>query len=188
MRGCEFEGCSAKRLSRRHCSGHHWQLKQGRPLTPIARMSSTERFWSYVTKSPGCWGWSGPRNRDGYGKFSADSKRVSAHRFGYQLLVGSIPSGMEIDHSCRVRSCVNPAHLQIATRKQNVENIDVQRTSTTGVRGVGRSMGGKFRARVGHNGTTYYLVVFASIEEAGEAAKAKRLELHSNNLLDRKAS
>lgn len=176
------------RISRRHCSGHHWQLKRGRDLTPIARMNSTERFWSYVNRSPGCWGWSGPMSSDGYGKFSIGTKKVSAHRFAYQRLVGEIPSGMEIDHSCRVRSCVNPAHLQVATRKQNVENIDVQKTSTTGVRGVGPSQGGKFRARVGHDGTTYHLGVFDSIEEAGAAAKAKRLELHTNNLLDRKAS
>lgn len=150
-------------------------------------MNSTERFWSYVDKSGACWGWTGPMSSDGYGKFSIGTKKVSAHRFAYQLLVGSIPDGMEIDHSCRNRSCTNPAHLHIATRKQNVENVDVQRTSTTGVRGVG-PIGGKFRARVGHNGITYHLGLFDTIEEAGEAAKAKRLELHTNNLLDRKAA
>lgn len=188
MRVCEFEGCGAARVARTYCPGHHWQLMKGRDLTPILRMNSTERFWSYVEKSDRCWGWSGPMNGDGYGKFSIGTKKVSAHRFSYELLVGSIPDGMEIDHSCRVRSCVNPAHLQAATRKQNVENVDVQRTSTTGVRGVGPSEGGRFRARVGHNGTTYYLGVFDSIEDAGAAAKAKRLELHTNNTLDRKAS
>lgn len=188
MRTCEFEGCGAVRVSRTYCPGHHWQVKKGRPLTPIVRMDSTQRFWSYVTKTDACWEWSGPKNEDGYGKLGIGKKKVSAHRFAYEILIGPIPVGAEIDHSCRVRSCVNPKHLQVATRKQNVENIDVQRTSTTGVRGVGPSAGGKFRARVGHNGTTYYLGVFASIEEAGAAAKAKRLELHTNNLLDRKAA
>lgn len=187
MRTCEFEGCGAKRISRKHCSGHHWQLKNGFELRPIVRMTSTERFWSYVIKSPECWGWSGPINQDGYGKFTASGKKVFAHRFAYSLLVGEIPPGRELDHSCRSRSCCNPEHLRVCTRKQNVENVDVQRTSTTGVRGVG-PMGNKFRARVGHNGRTYYVGLFDTIEEAGAAAKAKRLELHTNNLLDRKTS
>lgn len=188
MRICEFEGCGAARVCRTYCPGHHWQLKKGRPLTPIARMNSTERFWSYVIRADGCWGWSGPMNRNGYGKLGIGQKRVAAHRFAYQLLVGEIPEGLEIDHICRVRSCVNPQHLQAVTRKENVENIDVQRTSTTGVRGVGPAEGGKYRARVAHNGTTYYLGVFTTVQEAGAAALAKRLELHTNNLLDRKSA
>lgn len=185
---CEFEGCEAERVSRTYCPGHHWQVKNGRNLTPIARMDSAQRFWSYVTKSEGCWQWLGPINQDGYGRFSVKGKKVFAYRFAYQLLVGPIPEGYELDHSCRTRSCTNPAHLKVATRKENVENVDVQRTSTTGVRGVGPSVGGKFRARVGHEGRTYYLGVFPTIAEAKAAAIAKRNELHTNNLLDRKSA
>jgi hypothetical protein len=176
------------RMCRTYCPGHHWQLKKGRPITPIVRMNTTERFWSYVTRMNGCWEWSGPRNRDGYGKLGIGKKKVSAHRFAYQLLVGELLEGREIDHTCRVRSCVNPEHLQLVTRKQNVENVDAQRTSTTRVRGVSPSDSGKFRVRVGHDGRSYYLGVFATIAEAEAVAIAKRNELHTNNLLDRKAS
>lgn len=151
-------------------------------------MDSTQRFWSYVTRTDSCWEWSGPKNHDGYGKFTADGKKVFAHRFAYQLLTGELSDGSELDHSCRVRSCVNPEHLRIVTRKENVENVDVYRNSTTGARGVGPTPGGKYRARVAHNGKTHYLGLFTTIQEADAAALAKRLELHTNNLLDRKAS
>jgi hypothetical protein len=58
--------------------------------------------------------------RTGYGKFWRDGKTVSAHRVAYELFVGPIPAGMQIDHLCRNRLCVRPEHLQLATVRENL--------------------------------------------------------------------
>ena len=73
-------------------------------------MTAEELFWTKVEPEPnsGCWLWTGYTNRDGYGCFRRD---LLAHRFAYELYRGAIPAGLTLDHTCRVRSCVNPAHL-----------------------------------------------------------------------------
>jgi hypothetical protein len=67
-----------------------------------------------------CWEWRGWRDRHGYGRI--DVKRVSrlAHRIAYEILIGPIPDGLELDHLCRNTSCVNPAHLEPVTHRENM--------------------------------------------------------------------
>jgi len=93
-------------------------------------MTLEERFWAKVDKSLdgiGCWVWTGAPTSGrncGYGRFSiggrADNRMVSAHRFAYELLVGIIPDGLTIDHLCRNRLCVNPAHLEAVDNRTNI--------------------------------------------------------------------
>lgn len=78
-----------------------------------------ERLWPRVKKTSGCWEWTGPRYL-GYGKIHFEGKSLYAHRVVYSLLKGNIPSGLFIDHLCRVRHCVNPDHLEAVTLKENV--------------------------------------------------------------------
>lgn len=68
----------------------------------------------------GCWEWVGARVGDGYGAFKRAGKRQSAHRVAYVLVKGTIPTGLDLDHRCRNRSCVNPEHLEPVTRGENV--------------------------------------------------------------------
>lgn len=67
----------------------------------------------------GCWLWTGSVDGPGYGKISADGVLIGAHRVAYQLFVGPIPAGLHLDHLCRVRACVNPAHLEPVTHREN---------------------------------------------------------------------
>jgi hypothetical protein len=85
----------------------------GPPRGPITQ-TREERFWRQVAKTPdGCWEWTGCQQGTGYGRFNAgNNKMVYAHRYAYELLVSPIPEGFEIDHLCRVRHCINPAHLE----------------------------------------------------------------------------
>lgn len=72
--------------------------------------------------SPGCWLWTGSIHAtSGYGQvWSQAIGRVDrAHRLVYQTLIGPIPEGLELDHLCRTRSCVNPAHLEPVTSLTN---------------------------------------------------------------------
>src|SRR3990167_9081181 len=77
------------------------------------------RFWVRVDKTATCWLWKGSIDSQGYGRLSRRPRR-SAHRFSYQLLIGPIPPGRELDHLCRVRHCVNPDHLEAVTRRVNI--------------------------------------------------------------------
>lgn len=74
-----------------------------------------------------CWKWGGPLY-NGYGKVSYKGHRGPAHRVVYELLVGRIPAGLEIDHLCYNRACVNPAHLEPVTRLENIRRSHITGT------------------------------------------------------------
>lgn len=89
-------------------------------LCMTCRFDPVIRFWRNVEKTEGCWLWLGWLTEEGgYGRFRYDRGRVVAHRFAYELLVGPIPPGLELDHLCRTRRCVNPAHLEPVTHREN---------------------------------------------------------------------
>lgn len=80
-----------------------------------------QRFWSKVNKTESCWEWIASKASGGYGMFAINhDKLVRAHVFAYQTMVGEIPEGLVLDHLCRNRICVNPAHLEPVTRRENV--------------------------------------------------------------------
>lgn len=90
-------------------------------------MSTLEnRFWKYVLPEPnsGCWLWDGTVANTGYGQigeFVGGVRKLHyAHRLSYEMHKGPIPDGLHIDHLCRVRCCVNPAHLEAVTQRTNI--------------------------------------------------------------------
>jgi HNH endonuclease len=68
----------------------------------------------------GCWLWQGALHSAGYGFLSVGGRNQLAHRVAYRLFVGPIPDGLELDHLCRVKHCVNPAHLEPVTTAENL--------------------------------------------------------------------
>ncbi len=70
-----------------------------------------------------CWIWHGAiKSKSGYGSFgwTRRSQSIHAHRAAFRLMSGDIPGGMQIDHLCRVRNCVNPSHLEVVTPGENI--------------------------------------------------------------------
>lgn len=78
-------------------------------------------FWLKVQLDPvsGCWLWTGSTT-DGYGNLTRDNKTIYAHRLTYETLVGPVPEGLDLDHLCRIRRCVNPDHMEPVTRRINI--------------------------------------------------------------------
>lgn len=83
-----------------------------------------ERFEDKVMVDPnsGCWLWTACIAPNGYGLFHNSETQMleGAHRFSYKAFRGEIPNGLNLDHLCRVRACVNPHHLEPVTHAENV--------------------------------------------------------------------
>lgn len=112
-------------------------------------MTIPERFLRFVgADENGCLIWQGYGTRNGYGQFSLNGRNAMAHRVAYEIFVGPIPEGLQTDHLCRMRRCVNPAHLELVTQSENLRrgtwppkrhcrNGHVYTPETTGVSGRG---------------------------------------------------
>jgi hypothetical protein len=144
---CSMSGCDGVALARGWCNRHYrrWQ-KWGDPLATAASVKRVERFLAKVEVDE-CWLWVGKKVH-GYGRFyvgNGDDRQVGAHRFAYELWVGPIPEGMEIEHSCHTgdpgceggfdcahRACVNPDHLTLVTPELNASlKVESRRSRTT---------------------------------------------------------
>jgi hypothetical protein len=90
----------------------------------LRRDDARGRFFEKVDKGGDCWLWLGARNKYGYGRVTIRRRGYMAHRVAYDWLVGPIPAGHQIDHvkarGCRHRHCVNPAHLEPVTIRENL--------------------------------------------------------------------
>jgi hypothetical protein len=99
-------------------------------------LTAEQRFWPKVRKTDSCWIWTAAKGPLGYGAFWTGERLTGAHRFSYELLVGPIQEGLDLDHLCRNPSCVNPAHLDPVTHQVNLARGE-----------TGKATGAKNRAK-----------------------------------------
>jgi hypothetical protein len=84
----------------------------------LTRGTPYERVMRRTEQTDVCWVYE-QVDRLGYGRVKAGGKNLLAHRVVYEALVGPVPDGLELDHLCAVRNCVNPGHLEPVTRAEN---------------------------------------------------------------------
>lgn len=118
---CSIPECQKKPFGRGWCQMHWTRWKRhGDPTAAKRIFGNVEaRFLSNVDKTPTCWLWTGALNNFGYPKFRTADEGYG-HRWSYARYVEPIPTGLQIDHVCRVRHCVNPVHLEAVTQAENI--------------------------------------------------------------------
>ena len=94
-----------------------------------------ERFWTYVERTDSCWFWRGTITTQGYAHFYFKGRNYRAHRIAYELIKQPIPAGCVLDHLCRVKHCVNPAHLEPVTERENLRRGPLGNTGSGWERG-----------------------------------------------------
>lgn len=134
---CSIDGCDRSVSSRGWCS-MHWQRwrKHGDPHILRNRIPVIEKIRARIREDEsGCWIWTGTIDASGYGKFYNPATQADglAHRLSYEAALGPIPSGLTLDHLCRITRCVNPAHLEPVTLEENIRRA--ARTKTHCVNG-----------------------------------------------------
>lgn len=92
------------------------------------------RFWGRIKITDGCWLWQGAVNTTGYGmaNWSDGEKNIVAHRLAYRMLVGEVPEGMRVCHTCDTPRCCNPAHMFLGTQKDNAADCKAKGRNTGG--------------------------------------------------------
>lgn len=93
--------------------------------------SLISRLNEYVAEdgTSDCWTWTGPL-RNGYGRIRTCEGLETAHRVSYALFTGPIPPGLDLDHLCRNRACINPDHLEPVTRRESIRRSPIHGAAT----------------------------------------------------------
>ncbi len=124
MSVCAIDGCGKPVQARDWCPAHYKRfLRHGDPLgggTPD-HLPLVERILTSISVVNDCWIWQRALHHGNrYGLIAVNGLCLMAHRVSYEQFVGSIPDGLELDHLCKNKACVNPGHLEPVTRSENV--------------------------------------------------------------------
>lgn len=113
------------------CVKFRQQLRKADQLNFIPT-KTIKKFFQNIIKTESCWIWNGKKLPKGYGAFLLNSAKILAHRFSYFYHFGVLPNDLCVCHTCDNPSCVNPNHLFLGTRKDNMKDMVNKGRSRTG--------------------------------------------------------
>ena len=195
-KSCSINGCDKPHRAQGYCAVHYNSKRKTGALQLLPKLSRKDRFYGHVDKNGDlpahrpdlgkCWNWTASTMK-GYGQFILPGISNSAHRAAWYFEYGYLPNGLELDHACSNRLCVNPSHLRPVNSSENNHNQPrLSSRNKSGYRGVWRSPNGKrWVAKVGYHGKTIYVGTFDTPEAAGDAARQKRIQLFTHNEYER---
>ena len=124
MRKCEVPDCENKHLAKGFCRAHYLRMYKNGHLN-LRVFHGTSAYDRVIKNSKlddnDCLNFQGTILYHGYGQIRDGEKMKMAHRVVFEHHYGPVPEGMELDHLCRNRACVNHEHLEIVTHKENVQ-------------------------------------------------------------------
>lgn len=122
---CKIDGCKTKVKSKGFCIKHYTRFIRFGCADSVSVIIGNDKLRlesSCKVNESGCWEWV-KHKKNGYGITVLQGKHEQAHRASWKVFIGEIPDGMQINHRCHNRSCINPDHLYVGTQKQNMADM-----------------------------------------------------------------
>lgn len=139
------------------------------------RKPFADRFWARVTRNDRCWLWTGTFYPNGYGQMRFGGPLVGVHRIAWQLSRGDIPIGLCVLHRCDTPACVNPDHLFLGTRADNMADMAAKGKAA-------RRYGNPSKGATLPPDTVQEIRHFVFREGYSQAAVARKLGLHQTTV------
>jgi len=125
MNVCSASNCDIESKRRGYCIKHYTRLLRHGDINHTAVIVNDNEARlknNSVVIENGCWEWV-KHIKNGYGISGLNGKIEQAHRASWKVFVGEIPKGMQVNHKCHNKKCINPDHLYIGTQKQNMQDM-----------------------------------------------------------------